>query len=140
MIVTDPRSTWSYVLEAERALSKDQQTTFRLRHLSLAAESELIDSYARDPMTGLMIRQAIGSEHLRVLRRALVGWDNLCKPDGSPVVFEAGPQGGAKDELLALIPLLVREELARAVEAETLQPEAERGKSSLPSTPATAAT
>lgn len=142
MLVIDPRSTWTYVLEADKDLPVDEQTEWTLGHLSLADEATLIDGYLRDPMTGLMVRQAIGSEHLRVIRRGLRGWRKFrVRRDGNvqEVPFETGPLGGPKDELLALIPLLAREELARAIEAETLQREEERKKSSLPSTPGTAA-
>ena len=138
MIVRSPKQTWNYVLQADRRLPKEKQTVFKLKHLTLAEEQALLDNWSRDPVTGQGVRNAVGSEHLLVLRRGLVGWTNLVDGDGLDIKFEPGPWGGATDALLFLIPLMDREELARAIENEMVFEQAEVGKSSPPSDSGTA--
>lgn len=133
MIVRSPKQTWPYVLFADRRLPREQQTVWKLKHLTLAEEQALLDNWSRDPITGQAVRNAIGSEHLTVLRRGLVGWTNLLDADGLAIPFEAGPWGGATDDLLFRIPLMDREELARAIENEVVFEPEEVGKSSPPS-------
>lgn len=139
MIVRDPRASWSFVLERDRDQPKEKQTVFRLKHLTLAQEHAIVDQVGRDPISGMTVRHAAGTEHLRTLRHGLVGWANLKRVDGTDVQFEASPLGGATDELLFLLPLGVREELATAIEMELAWNEDESGKSGSPPTPATAA-
>lgn len=140
MIARSPKATWKFVLRRERSLPKEQRTTWILKHLSLAEESALLDNVVRDPVTGIGYRQALGSEHLNSLRRALMGWENFQREDSTQVQFAAGPLGGAKDELLFLITLADREEIANAIENEIETTEEEQKKSSPASTPDTAAT
>lgn len=130
MIARSPLATWPYVLESDRKLPREQQTVFQLKHLSLGEEHALLDNTVRDPLTGHLLRQQVGSEHLNTLRKALVGWDRLPDDKNTPIPFEAGPWGGAKDELLFRIPLGAREELARAIENELRYDPDEVGKSS----------
>lgn len=129
MIARSPKATWTYVLVSDRSLPREEQTRFTLKHLTLAQESEILDSCARDPISGAVVRQAVGSEHLRALRRGLVGWENLRNAEGGEIAFEAGPGGGARDDLLFLLPLVVREELANALELELVFDQAELAKS-----------
>jgi hypothetical protein len=129
MIARSPKSTWKYVLERDRSLPKEEQTVWKLKHLTLAQEHAIIDQVAYDPITGRGVRQAAGTEHLRSLRHGLVGWENFQREDKTQIEFEAGPLGGAKDELLYLLPLGAREELAQAIENELSIDEAELRKS-----------
>lgn len=132
MIVRDPRATWKYVLESDRRLPRDEQTVFELKHLTLADEHRTLDNLDRDSF-GVGIRRESGSEHLALLRKYLAGWSGLKRADGTEVTFDA-PKGQVRDDLLFLLPLRVREELALAIEHEVVFEPVEVGKSEPPST------
>lgn len=131
MLVRDPRPSWSYVLESDRKLPRGDpaRSVFKLKHLTLEQEANIIDDFERDPFTGVSHRRNVGTSHLRALRIGLIGWENVRDERGTEIPFEAGPYGGAKDELLRRLPITVREELAQAIEQEMAYDPEEVGKS-----------
>jgi len=134
MIARDPRTEWAYVPASDRGLTdKSLVTTFRLRHMTLLQEAATLDALDRDS-NGISIRRNLGSDRVNLLRSNLVGWSNLRKEDGSEVMFEKGPMGGAKDELIYLLPPRLRDELARAIEDAQIYDPDEASKSSPQST------
>lgn len=140
-----PRSTWKYVLLADRTLPKEEQTgdaaqnaeklrarqtVWKLKHLTIEEEHRLLDNLVRDPVSGMAVRATPGSEHLNSLRIGLTGWDNWLDENGNPIPCELDKRGRVPDELLFRIPLSDREELARAIENELAFDPDEVGKSS----------
>lgn len=139
-----PRSTWKYVLLADRTLPKEdqtgdaaqdaeklraRQTVWKLKHLTLEEEHRLLDNLVRDPITGMAVRAMPGSEHLASLRIGLTGWENWLDEEGNPIACELDKRGRVTDERLFRIPLHDREELARAIENEVVFEPDEVGKS-----------
>lgn len=139
MIVRSPKQTWRYVPAADRKLPRSEQTVFQLRHLTLLEEAEQYDDLDRDS-SGLPIRRNLGTRRIEILRRHVIGWENLRSPEGEQVQFERNAQGLLKDELLFLFPDELRTELALAIENEIVFDPELVGKSVPPSAPATGTT
>jgi len=134
MIATNPKSTWSYVLIQDRALPKEQQTVFHLKHLTLSEEHQTFDGLDRIGAIGLG-RRDLGSSYLRSLRAGLTGWSNM--QDGKGGFVEPGKNafGQLSDESLQRLTLDQRIELARAIENSLGTEEAELEPSGQPSNP-----
>lgn len=127
MIATNPKSTWNYVLLEDRALPKEQQTVFHLKHLTLAEEHQTYDGLDRIGGVGLG-RRDLGSSYLRSLRAGLSGWSNMPDGQGGFVEPKKDAFGQISDESLQRLSLNQRIELARAIEncLEITEPELER--------------
>jgi hypothetical protein len=126
MIARDPRAQWRYVLQADRKLPTDEQTVFLLSHLTLTQEAQTVDALARGE---------IGTHRTRNLREHLVGWENMRDPKGAQLAFEVDPRTKlVRDDLLMVMHVADRQELAMAVENETVYDPADLGKSVPPST------
>lgn len=85
-IALDPKQRFDYVLECDRALPADQQTTFELRGLTVAEEARIEDGLAQLVDGGFNMRS--GQQKLGILRLGLVGWRNFKSGDGAEVPFE----------------------------------------------------
>lgn len=132
MIATNPKSTWDYVLLQDRALPKEQQTVFHLKHLTLAEEHATFDGLDRIGSIGLG-RRDLGSSYLRSLRAGLTGWSNMQDGKGGFVEPTKNPFGQISDESLQRLTLDQRIELARAIENGLEVTEAELERSAPPS-------
>lgn len=129
MIARDPRTTWDYVLVADRALPKEERTVFHIRHLTAAEEHEALDTVHVDSAGGDLLIRNTGSRALAILRAGLAGWTNLRDAAGGQVSFEGAKSGRATEADLMRLTLGQRMELARAIESETQVSEDELGKS-----------
>jgi hypothetical protein len=132
MIARDPRATWKYVLVKDRALPREQQTVFNLKHLSLRAEQEAYDGIERTK-DGSVVMDT-GSRSLKCLREGLAGWDNLLDEKGAPVDATKNALGQVDDVSLMRLEIEDRMELAGAIENEIAYDPDTVGKSVPPST------
>lgn len=132
VIARDPRTTWKYVLGKDRALPREQQTVWKLKHLSLHAEQAAYDGIERTRNESVVIDT--GSRGLAVLREGLDGWDNFPDSKGVQVTVEKNARGCISDECLMRIELEDRIELAGAIENEIDFDPDTVGKSVPPST------
>ena len=98
----------NYILECDRELEPQLQTTFKLKPLSAKVFSELQD-LLKIETHGERIAN-IGSYTHQVLMYGLVGWDNLKDENDNVVVFTTNKE----DNLDKLSPLF-RSELANAI-------------------------
>lgn len=108
-IAIDPKKTWTYVLECDRALPASQQTRWKLKALTVAEHARIADgasSFHRETGT---IRIAQGTEVLETLRAGLVGCENFIDAAGLLVQFNQS------DEFLSRLRPEWRAELAAAI-------------------------
>lgn len=83
VIALNPDSEVRYVLTADRELPEEQQTVFRLRHLTVRQRAELYKVLAvaeRDKDERKFVDAIVDAAHA-----ALAGWENLCDADGKNV-------------------------------------------------------
>lgn len=114
MRVTDPKSTYEYITKADQALDPAEQTVFLLRPLTARQAAEIEDHLVelRDAQTTGV---RTGTQTLTALRHGLRGWRNLLGEQLQPLPFVAGPGGEPTEEMLDLLPPVVRKELAAQI-------------------------
>jgi len=116
-IALDPKSTFPYVLEDDRAMPEEDQTVFDLRGLTVAEEAAVSDSMilAHGGMDELSFRA--GTHQLTVLRKGLRGWANFKGADGEAIPFKQsrGHPGCVTDESLDRLLPRHRQELSNAI-------------------------
>lgn len=120
MIALDPSGIFDYVLQDERdekKVAKGGRTVWKLRALT---DKEM----DRATKIGEEVEKGDYSGIFKVIRAGLEGWENLRSPAGDRIEpeFDAAtisPLGlqrqVVKEDLLKLIPLLVRVELCMAI-------------------------
>jgi hypothetical protein len=124
-IAVDVNKTIRHVPTCDRSLAPEKQTTFLLGLLS-SAEQAVLEATLR-----LFLVDAVGaakavevrreSFKLRVLKKALRGWENFRDAAGNQVEFKSLQAGGANgrrmatDEMVDLIPGSIRTELVDVV-------------------------
>lgn len=125
----DPRSTFEYVLKADRELPADSpdRTVWILRRLTAADEAWLQDQIRADAGT-MELRITSGTIALETLRRGLVGASNFRDPAGDevPAVTE---KGRVADRYLDRIDAADRNELCDAISGASRMDAATAGKS-----------
>ena len=87
-IALDPKATFEYVLEDDRKLPLEEQTTFTLRGLTVAEEAKVADSMISSTPGADELTFRSGTHQLTVLRQGLRGWANLLDGNGKAVSFE----------------------------------------------------
>ena len=116
-IALDPKATFEYVLEDDRALPPEEQTVFNLRGLTVAEEARVADSM----ISGLPGQDELsfrsGTHQLTVLRYGLRGWTGFLDSEGKPVQFETsnGSPRQVKDASLDRILPKYRTEIVNAI-------------------------
>jgi len=123
----DPRSTWDYVLLAERELPPEERTTFRLRPLTAREQAQVEDTALTTGPDGRVYSLNTGTHALTILRLGLVGWEGFADEDGRPVPFAKNGSGTVSEACLDAIPSRVRHELANAITEQTKVSEGDRG-------------
>lgn len=112
-----PNANFEYVLEDDRSLPEEEQTTWILRYLTVTEEAEVGDSMFGGMAGSDELRVKTGSVQINMLRKGLVGWRNFTREDGSEVTFAVeNSKRGVKVELLDLISAKHRTELAKAID------------------------
>jgi len=89
-IALDPKATFSYVLEDDRKLPTEEQTTFTLRGLTVAEEAKVADSMISSIPGQEELSFRSGTHQLTVLRHGLRGWTNFLDVTGKEVPFDTG--------------------------------------------------
>lgn len=126
-IAVDPRATFSYVLECDRELPQEQQTTWELCGLSRSDEEAVIDaSFSYDRVTGDVVPR-IGSRAGAILRRGLRGVRRFFDANGREVPFEK-VNGVVSEDFLNHLPSAVCAELVNAI-TERGHPSVQEGNS-----------
>ena len=111
------RRHWTYVLEADKTVSEEEQTIFHLKNVSRALYTSIMDG--ADAAGRLNFS---GSVSNRILKETLIGWENLTDPDtDQPIPF---PEKA--DAALEMLPGVVRAELAAQVFARQTLTEEQR--------------
>lgn len=87
-IALDPKATFAYVLEDDRKLPPEEQTTFTLRGLTVAEEAKVADSMISSIPGQEELSFRSGTHQLTVLRHGLRDWTNFMDGDGKAVAFE----------------------------------------------------
>ncbi len=116
-IALDPKSTYPYVLKAERDLPEAQQTVFHLRGLTVSEEASVSDSMILAHSGSDELAFRAGTHQLTVLRFGLRGWERFCNAEGDEVPFEStkGHPRHVTDECLDRLHPKDRAELAAAI-------------------------
>lgn len=122
-IAIDPKQTHDFILERERARPSAEQTRFKIRALTAAAERDC--GLAEKESTNHLIHCG--------LRHGLAGWENFKLADGSDAPFSThGPDESKQptDATLSRLHFTDKVELFGAIRALGLSTftEAERGK------------
>ena len=116
-IALDPKATFEYVLEDDRKLKPEEQTTFTLRGLTVGEEAKVADSMISSIPGAEELSFRSGTHQLTVLRYGLRGWSNFGTSDGKQVLFEStksNPRHVTDDCLDRLLPKH-RTELVNAI-------------------------
>lgn len=116
-IALDPKATFTYVLEDDRKLPDEDQTSFTLRGLTVAEEAKVADSMISSIPGQEELSFRSGTHQLTVLRHGLRGWSNFHAADGKEVVFDTGrgnPRQVTDDCLDRMLPRH-RQELVGAI-------------------------
>jgi|TARA_R110000824_G_scaffold379777_2_gene571903 hypothetical protein len=87
-IALDPKATFEYVVEDDRSLPKEEQTTFTLRGLTVSEEARVADTMISSIPGQEELAFRSGTHQLTVLRQGLRGWSNFMSPDGEEISFE----------------------------------------------------
>lgn len=122
-IALDPNRTFDYVLKCERALPREQQTTFHIRPLTAMEMRHLKNAAVSIDQLTQQARSYLGDLRWLALKAGLVGWTNFKRADGTDVLCEKTRQNvlGRNTECVtdACLDLLQdewRDELAEAVQ------------------------
>lgn len=120
MLFLDPKTTWDYVPECDRALPEEEQTVFVLKHFS-AKEDALVQNQLGSVNEKGNYSLAIGTQDLFVLNLGLVDVRNGKGSDGNPVKLTRSMK--AVNGILELhpdfinrIPKEIRSELSKAIQ------------------------
>lgn len=111
-----PNQPIEVVLPMHRSLPTDQQPVWTIRSLPSRTIAELSRLIESDQGRALVV----------VVQAGLVGWRNVCNPDGSPAPFRAAnrprtvygielPRGGAEGDLVDQIPFEVMSQLVAEI-------------------------
>lgn len=87
-IALDPKATFTYVLLDDRKLPEEEQTTFKLRGLTVGEEARVADSMISSIPGAEELSFRSGTHQLTVLRYGLRGWEGFVDSDNSAVEFE----------------------------------------------------
>jgi hypothetical protein len=122
VIALSPASTFDYVPQSDRDKPRDQQTTFRLRHLTLEERMHcagaMLDATRDEKNPSRTLTTSV-----QLLRIGIESWTNFRGADGAevPCVQEARHLNGSKrpayvsDASLAAIPMDLWSEIAATV-------------------------
>ena len=129
-IAVDPRATFSYVLECDRELPQEQQTTWELRGLTALEEAKIADDLVRQGVADGEVRYSSGSRVLTILRYGLRGVRGFFDASGAEVPFEEtkGHPRQVADAFLDKLQPAWRIELANAI-TERGRPSVQEGNS-----------
>tara|TARA_R110000824_G_scaffold209433_1_gene395214 strand:+ start:115 stop:507 length:393 start_codon:yes stop_codon:yes gene_type:complete len=89
-IALDPKATFDYVVEDDRKLPKEEQTTFTLRGLTVSEEARVADTMISSIPGQEELAFRSGTHQLTVLRQGLRGWSNFMSPGGEEISFDKG--------------------------------------------------
>ena len=121
MVTTlSPRTSYRYVIEAERSYTSDSEWTpveghsvFLLRDLTPAEEASIRDQSGSFDTETNVFRPAINTARHRALVLALVGWENVNDENGNPVEFPTQGTQQEREGAIAFLPYDVCVELGR---------------------------
>jgi len=122
-IALDPKESFDYVLEEERAMPPERQTVFLLRGLTISEETALNNTILASDMGGDEMKWKTGDYQLKTLRLGLLGWSNFKDIEGVEVEFVSRSQrehrkridSGVTLECLDRLSSANRGELANAI-------------------------
>ena len=87
-IALDPKATFTYVLLDDRKLPEEEQTTFKLRGLTVGEEARVADSMISSIPGAEELSFRSGTHQLTVLRYGLRGWEGFMDSSKSAIEFE----------------------------------------------------
>ncbi len=97
VIAITPGETWDFIIESERELPAEEQTTWILRALGYTENNRIQDNALKQELGddgGVQLRA--GSYMDKVIRAGLVGWKNFKDADGILVEFETEISGSER--------------------------------------------
>jgi hypothetical protein len=116
MKAIDTKKVVNFVTKAERKLDKKDQTTFKVKMISVTQQAAIRDNLYKVSGTGKQRSEKFqaGTMNLDTIKMALVGWDNFQGEDGNPITFNENN----REEMINMIPSAAAEEIANFVRGE----------------------
>ena len=109
----DPQTPYNYVVTDEQELPSEQQTTFKLKNLTVREMERLKNSLFRKQGSGKKAKEELllGSQERQSLEMGLVGWENFLDQEGNPIDFQTAN--------IDWIPAKARAEIALEIRGES---------------------